>query len=365
MKDIINKKTQENLNYLRSHFTPEYIELMTDKKEYVVGFGSRNKSFCYLVEAGTKDIGEIRGATSSKFGLWFGTYGDDKEPKYRATKKNFGGDVEKAFEDIKVALAKLIREAQNMHEFRDVKSLFSNMFKYKIIYLYNPEIMLPSFLLEDMNRFEDHLGLKISDTFEKAQKSLLEYKRVNCPDQTNFAFMCNLYMEYGKNDVSNTKEINEEADNKLNKDILKEKDPIEEYVTKPVEKAQLKKTNEGSYYYPRDSKMAAISLKNANHRCENDINHDCFIRKSVNVPYTEVHHLIPLAYHYKFKKSLDIPENIVSLCSNCHNLIHYGRDADELITKLFNERKEKLRQAGIDITLEQLLEMYHKIGEHK
>jgi hypothetical protein len=57
---------------------------MTDKKEYVVGWGSDNKSFCYLVEVGTKELGEIRGANSSKFGLWYGTHGEDKEIKYRA-----------------------------------------------------------------------------------------------------------------------------------------------------------------------------------------------------------------------------------------------------------------------------------------
>ena len=38
---------------------------MSDPKEYVVGFGNNNKAFCYLVEAGTKEIGDIRGATLS------------------------------------------------------------------------------------------------------------------------------------------------------------------------------------------------------------------------------------------------------------------------------------------------------------
>ena len=34
----ISKKTRENWRYLVTHFTPEYIETMTDKKEYVVGW---------------------------------------------------------------------------------------------------------------------------------------------------------------------------------------------------------------------------------------------------------------------------------------------------------------------------------------
>jgi hypothetical protein len=111
----ISKKTRENWRYLVTHFTPEYIETMTDKKEYVVGWGSDNKSFCYLVEVGTKELGEIRGANSSKFGLWYGTHGEDKEIKYRATKQHFNCSVNKAFEDIKIALAKLIRETRELN----------------------------------------------------------------------------------------------------------------------------------------------------------------------------------------------------------------------------------------------------------
>lgn len=362
----IKQSVQRNWDYLVSHFTPEYIEQMEDPKEYVVGFTSSNKSFCYLVEAGTKELGDIRGATSSKFGLWYGTHGDDKEVKYRATKQHFNGDVDKAFSEIKKALAKLIRDAIQLKEFKDLKSLISGMFKYKIMYLYNPNIMLPSFVLEDLQHFEDCLGKKrASKSFEEAQKYLLDYKNKNFPHITNHEFMSYLYDTFGRYNVAQTKDINEEADNQLNKKVLKEKEPIEQYVTKPVEKATLKKGGEGGLYYPRDPKMAAIALRNAGHKCENNSQHECFIRRSINMPYTEVHHLIPLAYHYKFEKSLDIPENIISLCSNCHNEIHYGRDADVLIKKLFEERKDKLHQAGIDIEIEDLLEMYHKIGEHK
>ena len=56
--------------------------------------------------------------------------------------------------------------------------------------------------------------------------------------------------------------------------------------------------------------------------------------------------------------SLDREENIVSLCSNCHNEIHYGRDAMVLIEKLYSDRKELLESIGITITLGELLEMY-------
>jgi len=61
--------------------------------------------------------------------------------------------------------------------------------------------------------------------------------------------------------------------------------------------------------------------------------------------------------------NLDRPENIVSLCSSCHNEIHYGKNADQLITYLYHQRKDLLKSKGIDITLEQLLMMYHKTSE--
>lgn len=359
------KTTQRNWDYLVTHFNPEYIEQMEDPKEYVIGFTSNNKSFCYLVEAGTIELGDIRGANSSKFGLWYGTHGEDKNRTYRTTKKNFDGDVDKAFKEIKIALAKLIRETIQLTEFKDLESLIAGMFKYKIMYLYNPKIMLPIFLPDDLHHFEDCLGLPKSKNYENAQKSLLDYRNSHFQDLNNHDFMDYLYKTFGRYNALQINEINENEDNQLNKKLFRLKDPTEEYITHPVEKAKLKKSGEGSFYYPRDPKVAAIALRNANHKCECDINHRCFIRRSANIPYTEVHHLIPLAYHYRFEKSLDIPENIVSLCSNCHNEIHYGRDADLIITKLFNERKNKLKEAGIDITLEQLLDMYHNINSQK
>ena len=53
-------------------------------------------------------------------------------------------------------------------------------------------------------------------------------------------------------------------------------------------------------------------------------------------------------------------ENIVSLCSNCHNLLHYGRftDKEPILEKLYKDRKEALKKVGLEITLEQLKEYY-------
>jgi len=115
---------------------------------------------------------------------------------------------------------------------------------------------------------------------------------------------------------------------------------------------------DGHKTYPRNRQIAINALALANYSCEIDANHPSFIRKNSNKQYTEPHHLIPLSYSDRFDVSLDIEANIVSLCSNCHNHIHYGQDADSLIKKLYYERKNLLKEAGINITLDELLTMY-------
>ena len=110
----------------------------------------------------------------------------------------------------------------------------------------------------------------------------------------------------------------------------------------------------------RDSEKAKKALQNANYKCENQTDHILFLRKNGLYEYTEPHHLIPLSKFKDFKYSLDVTANIVSLCSHCHNLLHYGRLEDKIIIleKLYNERKELLSKKGICISFEQLLNYY-------
>lgn len=110
--------------------------------------------------------------------------------------------------------------------------------------------------------------------------------------------------------------------------------------------------------YKRDRQTSINALAKANFLCEIDGEHQSFIRKSSDLKYTEPHHLVPMAYSDEFDVSLDVEENIVSLCSNCHNHLHYGKDIELQISNLYNERKAYLEQAGIRITLEGLMEMY-------
>ena len=118
-------------------------------------------------------------------------------------------------------------------------------------------------------------------------------------------------------------------------------------------------SNTGREISKRDPLRDANALKHAGFKCEFDNEDRTFLRKN-GKPYTEPHHLIPLCHHKDFKYSVDVMENIVSLCSHCHNLLHYGRKDDKkiILYKLFEERKQALSKCGLDITFETLLSYY-------
>ena len=114
----------------------------------------------------------------------------------------------------------------------------------------------------------------------------------------------------------------------------------------------------GHKVYPRNRFTALKALYIAKHCCELDPRHESFIRKNSDKKYMEPHHLVPMCESEKFKFSLDKEENIICLCSNCHNEIHYGKRAREIVAVLYEQRKNLLKSVGIEVSLEDLLKMY-------
>lgn len=110
--------------------------------------------------------------------------------------------------------------------------------------------------------------------------------------------------------------------------------------------------------YKRNKSVSLNALAYAKFNCEINSTHESFIRKNSTKKYTEPHHLVPMAFSKEFSVNLDVEENIVSLCSNCHNLIHYGRDYLDLLKLLYVSRKKLLESAGIYISFERLTQMY-------
>ena len=154
--------------------------------------------------------------------------------------------------------------------------------------------------------------------------------------------------------------INDFEDNKLNNSIKHSKIITKkfEYSSEIKDKSAPLYTRKGQAYFKRDRQVAINALNHASFKCEIDPQHKTFIRKKDSLPYMEAHHLIPMAFQNEFEYSLDIEENIVSLCSNCHNEIHYGKNNKELITALYNKREKLLKAKKIDISLEKLLSYY-------
>ena len=127
---------------------------------------------------------------------------------------------------------------------------------------------------------------------------------------------------------------------------------------KTVETTQSSSTNR--IVPKRDANVAINALCIAEHKCEVNPTHTTFLRKRTTIPYMESHHLIPISKFRDFQYSLDVEENVVSLCPNCHRLLHHGRMAEKepILRSLLRQRIEGLRQCGISITLEKLKEYY-------
>lgn len=106
--------------------------------------------------------------------------------------------------------------------------------------------------------------------------------------------------------------------------------------------------------------VAAEAIKAANFTCEVDAEHWTFTSKAKRHRYVEAHHLIPISQQPRFVASLDVVENIVSLCATCHRMLHFGveREKKSLLVSLFKERRKKLSDKSIDVKPDEFLRFY-------
>ncbi|WP_439399949.1 HNH endonuclease [Bradyrhizobium sp. PMVTL-01] len=88
--------------------------------------------------------------------------------------------------------------------------------------------------------------------------------------------------------------------------------------------------------YIRNALVISIAKLRASHRCEvHDCPHPVF-ETGEGLPYTEVHHIVPLA-----DGGDDTIENVACLCPAHHREIHLGRRAAELTAQLKQIRAAK------------------------
>lgn len=116
----------------------------------------------------------------------------------------------------------------------------------------------------------------------------------------------------------------------------------------------------GKKQWIRSAAKASKALILSNYTCEINSSHETFISKSTNMPYVESHHFIPMGKQGEFQYDLDQLANLISLCPLCHRLIHLGTDADKekLLRKLYDQRKERLENIGIEINFSDLKRVY-------
>ncbi len=85
-----------------------------------------------------------------------------------------------------------------------------------------------------------------------------------------------------------------------------------------------------------------------------------FTSKESGNNYLEIHHFIPKEFANDFDTPIEILDNYVALCPNCHRKIHLAVDNERkhMINTLYNQRKEKLDKHGLHIDLSQLYDYY-------
>ena len=128
----------------------------------------------------------------------------------------------------------------------------------------------------------------------------------------------------------------------------------------PVEKTKPVKDVYGNIVYPRDVNISCNALSFSDFKCDVDSSHFTFLNSRNHLMYVKAHHLIDMKYADDFDYSLDVEANICSLCSVCYDRLRHAslEDKKEILEKLYEARKERLKDAGIEISFEKLLDYY-------
>ncbi|GAB7125534.1 DUF3883 domain-containing protein [Silvimonas sp. JCM 19000] len=172
-----------------------------DLDQYVVGMVAKD-GFCNWVESRTRDWANIQGATSSKFGVYFGTLGKDMEPKYRFVKR-WGTTLPEAWENIRHSLLELTQLGAAPVHLLDFAAIDANpltqMFKAKILSLYFPDKFVNVCSSENISGFAQVMGLTGLKSTAQMQHLLLTVKKENSLTAawSNPKFMSFLYWAFG------------------------------------------------------------------------------------------------------------------------------------------------------------------------
>lgn len=118
--------------------------------------------------------------------------------------------------------------------------------------------------------------------------------------------------------------------------------------------------------YPRNEEFVKVILEENNYKCEVNKNHKTFINETTNKQYMEAHHLIPMKEYETYEKTgkcIDVLENMCCICPNCHRLLHHGlyTKKEKILKKLYTKKEILLKEAGLEISFDELKKYYEKI----
>ena len=213
-----NDKIKEELN-VRNEFVDRFNinNIMSMKlNDYVTGRSTidedGNNSFCYLLESKMMNLGDMRGATAEKFGVYCA-----KETGEYVFANRYGTNLEEAFNRIKEEIYKLLIAGKQDDYVQLNESLLPPLLRGKLLSIYYPEKYICIFKEESVDKILNILDVTYDqnkiNTLEKKRKLIKEYKDTsdvfnNC---SNYYFVKFLYSMFA-NDIKEKHTVNGEID---------------------------------------------------------------------------------------------------------------------------------------------------------
>lgn len=152
------------------------------KLEKYVSIGDKN-TFCQWIETKTQKLGSIKGMSSIKFGIYERKNPNKKPKNYLSDdkytwQKKYGKNKEEVFEKIKENIIKIIEFSEN-GQFEEIDKIeISNLFKWKIAFLYSNERLVPIYKKEILYNIAKHYNFEFNNRIRisKIQEILISKK---------------------------------------------------------------------------------------------------------------------------------------------------------------------------------------------
>jgi len=175
------------------------------------------------------------------------------------------------------------------------------------------------------------------------------------------------FTTYGLNYINELGLMNVDENGLLLESVSKEKlyqEKINEVPSIQIPQGKLPRSKPVQYgkslRYQSNPRRSKTALEAAGFMCEFDQSHTTFINKKSGKQFMEAHHLIPMAKQAAFEHDIDVPENILCLCPNCHRKIHLAEDREKrvILEKAYAMKSHGFPLRGISIGFDELLNIY-------